>query len=101
MSRTKLIVQYRKILAEARSVEIAKAEILASVNTLVWVEPGKPNRSLTRHEKFQIIEEIFEDLDFQKSLPSLESERVYGSINEADNSGILDVISALKRGVKD
>lgn len=100
MSNAAIVQQYRKIL-RTMPLDVAMREILAHVNTLVWKRPGQPDLPLTRQEKNRIIEEIFDDRTFIKSVPGLESDRVYGSINEADNSGILDVISALKRGVKD
>lgn len=102
MNRTERVALYRKILSEAPSVAIAVQQITSDVNTLVWSGTGK---SLSRAERIEILEEIFEDADFRKSTPGLESfERAYGStdfVNEADNSHILDVISALKRSTKD
>jgi hypothetical protein len=101
MTRTERIAYYRKILAESSSLQLAIDRIVADVNTLVWSNTQQP---LSKAERIKILEEIFDDSGFRKSLPSTESfERGYGSVdavNEADNSHILDVISALKRGAK-
>lgn len=102
MTRSQRIASYRKILAESPSLEMAVNEILANLNSLVWIKTRKP---FSKEEKIKLLEEIFEGSDLEKSLPGLESfewiGRSTGAINEADNSHILDVISALKRGVKD
>lgn len=102
MTRTERIQYYRKILADSPSLDVAIDKILANVNTLQWVSTGKP---FSKAEKIKLLEEVFEDSDLRKSFPSTESfewiGRSTGAVNEADNSHILDVISALKRGVKD
>ena len=98
MTRHELIVFYRNILSSTSDISAAMSTISAHLDNIV---SEGTNRRLTRTERFEILDEVFEDTLFRKSLPSLESlKEVRGSVNEADNSHILDVISALKRGAQ-
>lgn len=91
MNKSQRAAHYLERIRKAKSpLEEAKG-ILAEIETLVW---SNTNQRLTKQEKLEIIEEL-ESLAF----PTL---RKSDRITEAsDNSGILDVISLLKRGVKD
>ena len=98
MTRGELLAFYRQILTDSPSLMDAIGKISAHVNTLVWTASRQP---LSEAEKTKILEEIFDNIAFRKSFPNLESiDKIHGSVNEADNSHILDVISALKRGAK-
>jgi hypothetical protein len=102
MTRAERIAYYRKILLESTNRQTAIDKIVTDVNSLVWTDTGKP---LTRAERIELLDAIFKDWPLRKSFPNLESfERQYqinDSVTGADNSHILDVISALKRGAKD
>lgn len=96
MNNRQRVAYYLTLLKEARTPEIAKAKILADLNSLVSERTKRP---FTEQEKRRILDELddlyFSEQIIRKSVPGTEH---YGSINESDNSGILDVISALKRG---
>jgi hypothetical protein len=91
MNKSQRAAHYLDLLRKTKNpIEEAKG-ILAEIETLVW---SNTNQRLTKQEKLEIIEEL-ESLAF----PTLrKSERI---VEASDNSGILDVISLLKRGVKD
>jgi hypothetical protein len=98
MNKQQRAQYYLQLLNEARNPEIAKSQILTDLNSLVWTNTKIP---LTEAEKIEILDDLDKLYSYEriirKSVPGIEN---YDSINEADNSGILDVISALKRGVK-
>jgi hypothetical protein len=98
MTRIERIEYYRKILAESETSKLALEIIAKDLNSLVWVTSGK---RFSKEEKKKLFEEVFQDRDFRRYFPGLESfEPAYGTndlITEADNSHILEVISALKR----
>lgn len=95
MSKQERALYYLNIIHNSANLDDATKEILTSLNSLSFTSTGVP---LSKREKNQIIEEL-EQLLFppktKRWTPSNET------ITEAsDNSGILDVISALKRGAK-
>lgn len=90
MNRSQRAKYYLEIIRAANNPIVEARKILAEIETLVWESTNKP---LTKQEKLEIIAEL-ESLAF----PTLRKSE--GLVTEAsDNSGILEVISLLKRGV--
>jgi len=91
MNKSQRAAHYLERIRTAKNPMEEAQRILADLDTLVWTST---NTRLTRQEKLEIVEE-FESLAF----PTLrKSERI---TEASDNSGILDVIQLLKRGVRD
>lgn len=93
MNSTQRAASYLKRIIESSNKDLEFKRILDDINSLVWTESKRP---LSKAEKLAIIEEI-ERLFHEQ--PILENKRYY--TNASDNSGAIDIIGALKRGVKD
>lgn len=91
MTNSQRAAHYLERIRAAKNPAEEAQSILAEIETLVWTNT---NTRLTKQEKLGIIQEV-ESLSF----PTLQKgARI---VEASDNSGILDVIKLLKRGVKD
>lgn len=91
MNKTLRAEHYLDLLIKSKNKEEEALKIITEVNDLVW---SGTEKKLTKQEKLEILEEV----TILFNLRSLER----GPIVEAgDNSKILDVISLMKRRVKD
>jgi len=91
MNKQQRAAHYLARIRETRNSPDEVERILSELNSLVWTESQKP---LTKQDKLAIIEEIR-----SQAFPLTKSWEVI--VEASDNSGILDVISALKKGAKD
>jgi hypothetical protein len=91
MNKSQRAAYYLQRIRTAKNPKEEVQKILAEIDTLVWTSTNTP---LTKQEKQEIIEELELLIisTITKSKPITEA---------SDNSGILDVIHLLKRGVTD
>lgn len=95
MTRRQRAEHYLKLLLESRNQQTTFQEILNELNGLVY---AKTNEPLSKQDKIAIIEDL--ETIFQE-LPQTRNKSWEYSTNASDNSGVIDIIGALKRGVKD
>ena len=92
MNRKQRAESYLKRIKGSSNKEQEYKKILDEINGLVWSESQKP---LSKEERLAIVDEI-ENLFNQQTIQKSEGLVV----NASDNSGVIDIIGALKRGVK-
>jgi hypothetical protein len=95
MASTKeLAASYAKRILEATNKQQEGLKVLAEINDLVWTNTQKP---LTKEEKQSIVDDIASLIS-----PIIRKSEVFDRVitEASDNSGILDVISMMKRGAK-
>ena len=85
--------EYLDRLKAAADIRSEAQKIANEIDSLVWL---KDQKKLTREEKLQILNEL-EQLAIHREKDS----RGYIIVEASDNSGVIDVISALKKGIKD
>ncbi len=83
---------YLERLKNAKDVRAEAQKIANEIEGLVW---SKDQKKLTKAEKFQILNELE-----QLAVHGEKDSRGYVIVEASDNSGVLDVINALKNGIK-
>lgn len=91
MNKKQRAESYLKLIRDSSNKELEYKKILNEINGLVWAETQQP---LSKEERLAIVEEI--DNLFQQEI---QKSNVLVT-NASDNSGVIDIIGALKRGVK-
>lgn len=91
MNKKQRAESYLKLIRDSSNKELVYKKILNEINGLVWSETRQP---LSKEERLAIIEEI--DNLFQQEIQKSKALVT----NASDNSGVIDIIGALKRGVK-
>jgi len=94
MNKKERAEHYLRRLNSAKNKRAEAQQILEELNSLVWANSQQP---LKKSDRLEIIEEL-EKAFYNRRKISNES---LDSTTASDNSGIIDVISALKRGTKD
>lgn len=91
MTKNERAAHYLKRIKSAPNPLIEARAILEELNSLIWTSTGQ---KLSRQEKLEIVKEI-------ESLAFPTTRRWEPATEASDNSGILDVITMLKKGAKD
>lgn len=98
MNRQERAQSYYNRLLNATNLQDEIKKIIGEINTLQWTETKKP---LTKSEKLLIVDELKALIESKTAFESMtESSEERGfEINASDNSGTLDIIDTITKGI--
>lgn len=98
MNRQERAQSYYNRLLKSTNLQDEIKKIIDEINTLQWTETKKP---LTKGEKLLIVDELKALIESKPAFESMsESSEERGfEINASDNSGTLDIIDTITKGI--